>query len=576
MAEEPTSLTESVVWPLGQVVEDARSEPMPDRLDDLDGKVIAELWDWMYDGDRAFPIIRAELLRRYPSVTFVDYSVFGDIHGANEHEVIEALPDLLRAHGCDAVIAGIGHCGTCTPAVIRASLAVERAGFPSVSVIGELYEEHATVIANYLGFEDPPLAVYPGHIKTDTEVEFEEKFRTSVCDQIVASLTNAAPTIVTRIEEPKPRGVVFTGTVDEILDHFDAEGWSDGLPIVPPTIERVERFLRSTPRDPEEVVGVMLPARREVTVWSVAANGVMAGCRPEYMPVLLAVAEGIADPAFKAEDAGSGTGWEPLVIVSGPIIDELGFNFGTGAMRLGRRANTSIGRFTKLLLRNFGGMQIPPGKTDKTGVGTSFYVVLAEDEASARAIGWPTFGEELGLSAHESAATVVSVIAASPPLFYGRLPHDDVFTYLEPLVQVFGQAILGYWCFTGLKWASWHPTIVLSPRIAAMVAEMGWSKDDLRRYLYEQALVPAGDLERRGQNVQLDIAEQVAAGLISPDYLRSRDPNRLVSAFVRPEWIQILVAGNPDGPIQQGYMNNHAQGIPITRRVGSASPPRPD
>jgi hypothetical protein len=163
---------------------------------------------------------------------------------------------------------------------------------------------------------------------------------------------------------------------------------------------------------------------------------------------------------------------------------------------------------------------------------------------------------------------VVSVIAASPPLFYGRLPHDDVFTYLEPVVQVFGHGMLGYWCFTGLKWASWHPTIVLSPRIAAMVAEMGWSKDDLRRYLYESALVPAGDLERRGHNVQLDIAAQVRAGLISEDYLRSTDPNRLVSAFVRPESIQIIVAGNPDGPVQQGYMNNHGQGIPTTRRIG--------
>jgi hypothetical protein len=99
--------TYDVVWPLGRT----RGEiaELPGRLDTLEGKVVAELWDWVYEGDRAFPILRDELARRFPGISFVDYTHFGNIHGGDEHAVIERLPELLREHGVDAVIAGVGH-----------------------------------------------------------------------------------------------------------------------------------------------------------------------------------------------------------------------------------------------------------------------------------------------------------------------------------------------------------------------------------------------------------------------------------------------------------------------------------
>ena len=96
-----------VVWPLGR--KERPNLELPQRLDDLKGKVVAELWDWMWDGDRVFPVLEEELERRYPGVRFVNYSVFGDIHGGDEHAVIERLPGLLREHNVDAVVAGVGH-----------------------------------------------------------------------------------------------------------------------------------------------------------------------------------------------------------------------------------------------------------------------------------------------------------------------------------------------------------------------------------------------------------------------------------------------------------------------------------
>lgn len=554
-----------VVWPLGKKARG--DETFTPRLNDLNGKVIAEVWDWMYRGDESFPLVREELKRRYPDITIIEYPVFGDIHGVDEVEAVERVSRLLVEHGCDGVIVGIGHCGTCTPAVVRASLAAERVGVPSVSIVGKNYVEMATVVSRLLGVEDLPLAVYPGDIKFDELDEFVRKYETSVCDEIVEQLLTGDPKSGLDRDEPKPRDIVFSGSLDSVNDHFYREQWTDGLPIVPPTVDRIEGFLRAIERAPEEVVGVLLPEQREVTVWNVAVTAVMAGCRPEYMPMLLAVASAMADPAFKAEDGGSGTAWEPLIIVSGPVIEQLDINFGTGAMRVGRQANTSIGRFAKLLMLNIAGVRFPPGKTDKSAIGMTFPVVLAENEAAARRIGWPTFGDDRGVAAGQSAVTLQSVSAVSPPLFYGRPSQDSVFSYLEPVVEVFGQGILGYWCFTGLKFGNWHPTIVFSPKVASMVADMGWSKDDLRRWLYEKSVVPARHVEGIGVHMALDLAAKVQAGEISPDYHRSDDPDRLVSTFVRPEWIKIVIAGNPDGPVQQGYMNNHGQGIPVTRLI---------
>jgi hypothetical protein len=96
-----------VVWPLSP--KHGAGDALPERLDTLEGKVVAELWDYLYDGDRAYPLLREELNRRFPSTRFVEYPVFGNIHGPDELEVVERLPELLRDHGVDAVIVGVGH-----------------------------------------------------------------------------------------------------------------------------------------------------------------------------------------------------------------------------------------------------------------------------------------------------------------------------------------------------------------------------------------------------------------------------------------------------------------------------------
>ncbi len=552
-----------VVWPLGRTV--PAVEEIADRLPDLSGKVVAELWDWLYGGDRAFPIVRRELERRFPGIRFVGYETFGNTMLGTS--VTEQLPLLFEEYGVDCVISAVGHCGSCTPATIRAAVVAEAAGVPSVSIVGSLFVPLATATARFLGIEGLPLAVYPGRIPVDAQAEFERKVATTIVDQVVHGLTGPKPSIAPLPPEPAPREVVFTGTLDDVLETFHENLWTDGLPVVPPTRDRVEALLSYTDREPDERLGVLLPERREATVWNVAVNGVMAGCRPEYMPVLLASVESIADRDFQLETAGGGIGWEPLIVVSGPIVEELGFNAGAGAMRVGRQANSSIGRFLRLYMRNVAGFRIPPSTSDRTGIGTSFNVVLAEDGETTEALGWPTFGEDRGAARGESTVTVQSVLAESPPFGeYGCSP-DDPESYLRPIAEVFGKAICGYWLFVGLVFARWHPIVLLSPHVAKVLDANGWDKDDVRRFLYENSMIPARTVEHMGKYVNLDIPAQVASGKLPATYHESDDPDRLIPTFLRPEWIQIIISGSADMYYQRAYMNYHAHGAPVTRIV---------
>ncbi|MDO8670553.1 MAG: hypothetical protein Q7O66_03875, partial [Dehalococcoidia bacterium] len=194
--------------------------------------------------------------------------------------------------------------------MMRASVAAERAGVRSASIVASAFMAQARPVARSLGIGNLALAEYPGVIDLDSEEIFREKVATVVTNRIVEALSSDVQ-VEAPVSEPGPRDIVFTGNLAEVLECFHRNLWSDGLPIVPPTVERVEQFLQFADRSPDEVIGALLPEKREATVWNVAVNGVMAGCRPEYMPVLLALVEAMAEPEFGIEHGGSTPAWEP-------------------------------------------------------------------------------------------------------------------------------------------------------------------------------------------------------------------------------------------------------------------------
>lgn len=448
--------------------------------------------------------------------------------------------------------------------MLRATKIAEEHGIPAVAIVATGFLYQAAVTAKALGSPDLAIAEYPGVIPFDTAEELQEKVRTGVLEGVVAALSSDVAASAADEAEPEPRAIAVRGTLDEVQEHFDARGWSDGLPIVPPTRDRVEAFLSWTPRDPGEVFGVYPPELREATVWSVAVNGVMAGCRPEHMPILVAVAEAIADPGFRLEDAGSTPSWEPLVVVSGAVVEQLGFNTGVGAMKMGNRTNASIGRFTRMLLRNVAGFR--PGSTDKGTIGLTFNVALGEDEAAVRELGWQPYRVDHGFAPEDSIVTVRSSLMVSAPVYQGGA---DAETMMQPLVTYL-EGTTGPWFFTALWYSHWHPLVIMSPAVARGLARLGWGKREVRRYLFEHASVRAGDLEEyplhpAGQGFTL--RELVERGSAPAHYAASDDPDRRVPMLLLEEWTDIVLAGDPERNQSRIHVNNHEQGAPVSRRL---------
>ena len=426
----------------------------------------------------------------------------------------------------------------------------------------------ARAIAKSLGKPEIALSIYDGVVMTDPEEQFRHKVTHDLVEQIISGLCgtdqpveNANLAVPTEVPFAH-RKTVFKGTLEQVQEHFLEKLWTDGLPIIPPTTDRVEAFLRFTDRSPDEVIGVLKPEGREATVWNVAVNGVIAGCRPEYMPILLAAVEAISQPQFRIQDAGSTPGWEPLVTVSGPIARELDFNCGQGVMRVGRQPNSSVGRFLRLYMRNVPGLRIPPGSTDKGTISYTFNVALAENEEAVRAINWPTFGQDRGFRHDENVVTVRSVVAVSTPIYVAGETAADM---VRTIVDVWGKGDCAYWTSGGMIYGTFFPLLVISPAIARAIARHGWTKDDIRSYLFEHSLVPAELVERLTR--QVGISDFSIARLAEQGVVAKECVGGLVPVFRRAEWIDIVVAGDPDRNQVRGYVNNHVQGVPTSRRV---------
>jgi len=259
--------------------------------------------------------------------------------------------------------------------------------------------------------------------------------------------------------------------VDEVNALFEARGWTDGLPITPPTLARVEAMCASTTRASSEMLGEVEPLRGEATVEKIAANAVMAGCRPEDFVVVLATVEAMLEPAFNMRGVQTtDENVAPLLIVSGPLAARLGINAGFGALGPGWRANAAIGRAVRLVMLNLGGGW--PGAVSLAGLGQPgrYTLCLAEREDSP----WPPLHVELGYRPEQSTVTVLRAETAI-----------NVTGGLAELASVMGSAASA---FTMLY--EGRVAVIVAPFVARRLAAEGWRKDDVRRWLHAQARVP--------------------------------------------------------------------------------------
>ena len=260
-------------------------------------------------------------------------------------------------------------------------------------------------------------------------------------------------------------------------------GWTDGLPVTPPTDERILAMLKGTTRRPGEVIGRIPPFLADCTVEKAAINAVMAGCRPEYLPVLLAAIEAALEPVFTLHGVLATTYFSsPIIIVNGPIAKQIGMNSGINALGQGNRANATIGRALNLIVQNVGGGR--PGEADRSTLGapSKYTLCFAEDESDPE---WEPLSVARGLPRGVSAVT----------LFQGHGPEavvDQRTRTPEGLTRSFALSLnrMGHDRLT----QSARAILVLSPEHYAIYKEAGWDRKRIERALYEATIRPGSEL----------------------------------------------------------------------------------
>jgi len=441
---------------------------------------------------------------------------------------------------------------------VRASVEVENLGLPSASLVCEGFVLQGGFTAAGLGIPNLPLSVYPGPVNLHSVEEMQKNVRAVVVDEVVKGLT-VQPEEAKLLPEPEPRDIVFKGTFEEVNRFFYMKEWSDGLPIIPPTVKKVEEFLKYTDHPAEEVIGALLPDKREATMLNIAVNGVMAGCRPEYMPVLIAIVEAMADPKFGQEHIGHTPGTEVLITINGPVIKDLDFNYEQGALRVGFQANTSIGRFWRLYLRNVAGFL--PHKTDKATFGGTWRVVLAENEDAVAKIGWEPMSVDQGFKAGDNVVTINSCTSTDSIFSAGASTAEKI---LNKLAARIVDIQLYLFSLNFLGGISVRPQLLLSPCVAEVIAKGGYSKDRVRQYFYEHATFPAKRFEQLHLGTLCKAVEQ---GRLPKQYCESTDPNRLVPIVSSPDDFMITVSGDPDRDNCFICAQNGFIGYPVSKKI---------
>ena len=437
---------------------------------------------------------------------------------------------------------------------------------PSSTLVCEGFLGLASASSVGLGMPNLPVALVPGHTGVQSNEALRRNILEVTLDRVVSNLVEPPKEALIE-DEPEARAIVCKGTFEEINEYFEANELSDGLPIVPPTREKVEAFLRYTDRDPDEVLGVMLPDSRAATVWSVAVNGVMAGCRPEYMPVLVALAEAMADPYYGVEHSGNTPGGETLIILNGPIIKQLGFNYTQGVMRDGIRANTSVGRFWRLYLRNVAGFL--PHKNDKATFGNTWRVVVAENEDVLASIGWEPNCAEFGFPLGTNAVTIARYTGGNHISSVSGSTPEQLLPYIaDAMVRQHSWQLM----FTvGQGMGTLRPLMLLSPIIAETIAGWGWSKRDLKQYLYDHARISAEQFSRILRDWTLkpiwDLKEEHMLGRIPKVFHESDDPQRLVPIVWEPDDFMFAVTGDLMRNSVYIFAHNGVMGYPTGKAI---------
>ena len=336
------------------------------------------------------------------------------------------------------------------------------------------------------------------------------------------------------------------GDYDDEVEVCFERGWSDGLPLVPPTDVRVLRMLAGTTRKPNDVVGLIPPNLAECSVEKVAINAVMAGCKPEYMPVVLASIEAALEPLFTLHGLLATTYFSsPIIIVNGPIARRIGMNCGLNALGQGNRANATIGRALQLIVRNVGGGR--PGEADRATLGGpgKYTFCFAEDESDT---GWVPLSVSRGFAPGTSTVTLFQGEGVQGFVDQKSRAPDDLARSLAMGLNAIGHPKMAL---------SQRAILVLSPEHHAIFAEAGWGRKQIEEAIYAATVRPGADLVAGAHGVGEGMPASMA--------------NQPVPKF-NPGGLLVVRAGGPAGlfsAILPGWIagRNHLELQPVTKEI---------
>ncbi len=541
------------------------ASPAP-RPDSLDGKTLGLYWNNKTGGNIALRAAAVHLLKRYPTLKVREYQ--GSVGSTTRYMTPKDAS--LIASECTAVIGSTADCGSCTSWLINDMIRLEKAGVPTVALTAKHFELDAKTTAEICGLPSLPLAIVTATFTSHSDAEIQAMVAKAI-DQIEAGLTKAPVAAVSHASAGTERNAIDGSDLLDCAERFNRlaidRGWSDGFPLIPPTPAAVDRMLAGAPLARDTVIAdALYPGLGIATLEKIAINGVMAGCRPEHLPVLVALVRAYVGTGAMGKTQAMSTGPNaPLVLISGPIVERLGFNNSTCASGPGSRSyvNTVVGRALRLILRKIG--QAYPGQMDMDTIGTpnKYSFCLAENAARSP---WQPWNVEKGFSAETSTLSIALVYPGPDVLDWAATTPQEMLDTLAGLTAHYrGTATVGRWLYggraepeTGEKILEKN-VLLLAPDHGRLMKEHGWSRADVGRYLYKKSRMPFRDLYS-----QVTKLKEESLKKSYPEMMWLFDePDALVPTSERPECFETFVVGGEAGRSQYFFGGSEISTVAI-------------
>jgi hypothetical protein len=433
---------------------------------------------------------------------------------------------------------------------------LEKAGVPTVGIVDRTFEKNWQASSRVFGVKVLRKLLVPRPL-VGLKPEDVHPFVDAVFEELVSALTAPMEAESSDVTADSTDIIVIQGedryaALEKMNRQFLELGWGDGFPLWAPTRERVDAMLKGTSRSPSHVVATLSPGMGLATVEKIAINAVMAGCKPEHLPVLLAAVDAIADPRYMLRNVAMSTGAHaPFMFLNGPVVNDLGVATGRCALGPGAQSavNTVLGRAMRLIFMNVG--HAYPGVMDMDTLGTAFKYSLCLGEAE-EASAWEPLHVERGFQSGQSVVTMFSTYGIMEVEDNNGTTPEEILDTACSNACARGIKSVGFWLLgwradaqAGVDVKETHQFVVC-PVHAAIFRKAGWSKAQVKQYLYANARLPFGELMKNTEPAAFRDAHPRLQWLWD-------SPETRLPVLETPECFDIVVAGGMGGRSAWSY-----------------------